>query len=313
MSKQVVCCAFRRNGTIRPLNDQEKRALTSDASGSSRLKTGPGVLSGRAEPESDGWFTPWRFCGVLGLLMLVCFPQVLAGLETFASRESGLFAYPVAFYHRGCFWRGEMPLWNPLNSCGIPFLAQWNTLTLYPPSLFYLLLPLPWSFDVFRLGHLFLGGVGMYFLANRWTGVRLGAAVAGVSFAFNGFTWCGLAYPHLIAALAWMPWLLLAVERAWQGGTRAVILAALVAAMQVLSGGAEVVLLTWLLLGVLWVAEFASGQVPRLKLAGTTLAVGILTAGLTAAQMLPFLALLAQSDRYPRPARAPWPICRPCP
>jgi hypothetical protein len=286
------------------LNDHQKDALTSDSSSTRHRKTNPGGVIGRPQPESDGWFTPWRFCAVLGFLMVVCFPQVLAGFESFASRESGLFAYPVAFYHRECFWRGEIPLWNPLNSCGIPFLAQWNTLTLYPPSLFYLLLPLPWSFDVFRLGHLFLGGVGMYFLANRWTRVRLGAAVAGVAFTFNGFTWCGLVYPHLIAALAWMPWLLLATERAWRGGTRAVILAALVAAMQVLSGGAEVVLLTWLLLAVLWMAEFASGQIPRLTLARTSLGIGVLTAGLTAVQMLPFLELLAHSDRISASTRA---------
>ena len=31
-------------------------------------------------------------------------------------------------------------------------------MTLYPLSLFYLLLPMPWSFGVFSLGHLLLGG-----------------------------------------------------------------------------------------------------------------------------------------------------------
>jgi hypothetical protein len=54
-----------------------------------------------------------------------------------------------------------------LNDCGLPFLAQWNTMTLYPLSLFYLLLPLSWSLGVFCLGHLFLGGMGMYFLSHR--------------------------------------------------------------------------------------------------------------------------------------------------
>ena len=56
---------------------------------------------------------------------------------------------------RESFWRGEMPLWNPYNNCGLPFLAQWNTLALYPGSLFYLLLPLSWALGVFCLLHLF--------------------------------------------------------------------------------------------------------------------------------------------------------------
>src|SRR5207253_8580621 len=64
----------------------------------------------------------------------------------------------LAFHHRESFWRGEVPLWNPLNDCGVPFLAQWNTIVLYPGSLFYLLLPLSWSLGVFCLAHLLVAG-----------------------------------------------------------------------------------------------------------------------------------------------------------
>src|SRR5229473_779115 len=100
----------------------------------------------------------------------------------------GFFGYPLAHYHRESFWRGEIPLWNPYNNCGLPFLAQWNTLVLYPGSLFYLLFPLSWSLGVFCLIHQFLAGLGMYFLCRRWTTSQLAATVAGVAFAFNGFT-----------------------------------------------------------------------------------------------------------------------------
>ena len=218
-------------------------------------------------------------------------------------------------------------MWNPLNSCGIPFLAQWNTLTLYPLSLFYLLFPLPWSFSIFCLGHLFLGGMGMYFLAHRWTGNRLAASTAGAVFAFNGLTWYGLMWPHIIAALSWMPWVMLTMERAWCRGKRAMILAALAGAMQMLSGGAEVIIQTWLLLGALWLAKAVVAgrgtQVPSLKstarsrkpqvpiswftgsddaqgwvpMAWRFALVVLLVAGLAAAQLLPFLDLLAHSQR----------------
>ncbi len=110
---------------------------------------------------TNDWFTPLRFAAVLALLLSVSFPLVISGLNAFTYLDSGLFAYPVAFYHRECFWRGELPLWNPLNNCGLPFLAQWNTLTLYPLSLVYLLLPMPWSFSMFCLSHLFFAGLGM--------------------------------------------------------------------------------------------------------------------------------------------------------
>ena len=88
-------------------------------------------------------------------MVFIPFRGVLLGAQTFAVRDFGLFSYPVAAYFRDSFWRGEWPLWNPLSCCGAPFLAQWNTLTLYPPSLIYLLLPLTWSLPFFCLAHLF--------------------------------------------------------------------------------------------------------------------------------------------------------------
>src|ERR1700689_3638646 len=96
------------------------------------------------EDREAAWFVPWRFALLLGLLIIGSFPQVMAGLQAFAYYDAGHFGYPAAFFTRESFWHGEVPLWNPYNSCGIPFLAQWNTMTLYPPALFYLLFPLPW-------------------------------------------------------------------------------------------------------------------------------------------------------------------------
>ena len=243
------------------------------------------------------WISASRFALVLGMVIAASFPGVLAGLHAFAYGDAGQFAYPVAFYHRECFRRGEIPFWNPLNSCGLPFMAQWNTMTLYPLSLFYVLLPVPWSFDVFCLGHLFLAGMGMYFLAHRWTGNCAAAALAGVAFAFNGLTWYGVMWPHLLAALGWMPWVMLAMERAWNEGGRFLILAALAAGLQLLSGGVEVILQTWLVAAVFWIAAFFQKQRPAWRTLLGGLVPGLLAAGLAMAQLLPFLDLLLHSQR----------------
>jgi hypothetical protein len=250
-----------------------------------------------AQTGVDDWFTPGKFAALLGLLIIACFPQVVFGLETFYFRDYEMFGYPLAFYHREAFWRGEIPLWNPYNDCGLPFLAQWNTLTLYPLSLFYLLLPLPWSLGVFCLGHMFLAGMGMYFLGHRWTGNRLAAAVAGAVFAFNGLTWHSLMWPNDIAALGWMPWVVLAMEGAWSKGGRALVWGALAGATQMLAGAPEVIALTWVMVGALWLMQFATGEVSRTKMILRAGLVVVLVAGLAAAQLLPFFELLAHSHR----------------
>jgi hypothetical protein len=254
----------------------------------------------------DDWLTPWRFAGLLALLIAACFPNVISGLESFYFRDYAVFGYPLAAYHKEMFWKGEPPLWNPYNNCGLPFLAQWNTLTLYPLSLFYLLLPMPWSLSLFCLGHLFLAGLGMYFLGYRWTGNRLAAAVAGIAFGYNGLTWHSLMWPNDIAALGWMPWVILTADRAWREGGRHIAVAALAGAMQMLSGAPEIILFTWFIAGTFWAAEWFTAKISVARLARRGLGVGMLVSGLAAAQLLPFIDLLAHSQRDSSYSDAQW-------
>ena len=100
---------------------------------------------------SNEWLKPSRFAIVLAVQIFALFPDSLLGGKSFVFREFGIFTYPNAFFQRESFWRGEFPLWNPLNNCGIPFLAQWNTICLYPPSLIYIFLPLTWGLTLFLL------------------------------------------------------------------------------------------------------------------------------------------------------------------
>ena len=238
-----------------------------------------------------------RFGILLALLILATFPQVLLGLETFVIRDYGFFAYPLAYFQRECFWHGELPFWNPYNNCGVPFLAQWNTMPLYPPSLIYLLLPLPWSLSFFCLLHLWFAGFGMFFLAQRWTVSSFAAAFAGVAFAFNGLTLNLLMWPSHIATLSWMPWVVLAVEPAWREGGRKIILAAFAGALQMLAGGPEIIFFTWILLLALWIQQLVKGEPPRMAMLWRFPLAGALVAALAAAQLLPFLDLVAHSQR----------------
>src|SRR5689334_14170267 len=195
--------------------------------------------------SQTGGITPAFFGFLLAGLIFAGFPAVILGRATFVARDFGLFSYPVAFLHRESFWRGALPLWNPLSCCGMPFLAQWNTLTLYPPSLIYLLLPLGWSLSLFCLLHLFWGGLGMYFLSRHWTGHATAAAIAGVMFAFGGLNVNFVMWPSHVATFSWFPWVLWLVPKGCQNGGRNLVWGALVATLQMLAGGPETILFTW--------------------------------------------------------------------
>jgi hypothetical protein len=262
----------------------------------------------KLESANDNWLSARRFAALLALLILAAYPQVVLGLQTFVYRDFGIFSYPLAGYFRESFWRGEIPLWNPLNNCGSPFLAQWNTQVLYPPALFYLLLPLSWSLGVLCLLHLFWGGLGMFLLARDWSRNSLAAAFAGIVFAFSGLMLNSLIWPAIVAALGWMPWVVRYTEQARREGGGKIVIAAFIGALQMLTGGTEVVLFTWILLGTLALRAFLTGKIPRIKIFLRIIAVVSLVGGLCTAQLLPFFELLESSRQQQNISAAMWPM-----
>ena len=194
-------------------------------------------------------------------------------------------------------------------------------MVLYPPSLVYLILPLGWSLGFFCLLHLWFAGLGMYVLAARWTQNRLGAALAGLGFSFSGLSIAFLMWPSHIATLSWMPWVLWITERAWRRGGVHIVWAGLMGAMQMLAGGPETILFTWLLTAAVVLlsvllspsagctdsndARATSSRVgattpessSRSQIVFRFCSVVLLVACLAAVQLLPSLDLIAHSQR----------------
>lgn len=149
------------------------------------------------------WLNGPTFTAMLALMVIAGYPDVVFGFSTFFFRDFLQFGYPIAYYHKLQIAAAHIPLWNPLNNCGLPFLAQWNTMTFYPGSIIYLLLPLPWSLNLFVLLHQIFAGLGMFFWPAtgpaapwlpRWPGPGTPSA-AWLNSACNGPTilpaWAG--------------------------------------------------------------------------------------------------------------------------
>lgn len=263
-------------------------------------------MNSNADDGLDRWLGPLAFGVFLALALVACFPQVMFGTESFYARDYGALAYPNIHFQRECFSQGELPMWNPYSNCGQPFLAQWGTMSLYPLSLIYLLLPLPWSLGFFCLAHVWLGGFGMYLLARHWTGTNAGGAVAGTAYVFGGVMLASFAWPNYLVTLGWMPIVVLLAERAWREGGRWLVGAALAATMQMLPGAPEVTLFTWLIVGVLMVCDAVRSPGTSFTFVRRVGTVVLLTAGLMAAQLIPFFELLKLSHREAGFAAGKW-------
>jgi len=74
-------------------------------------------------------------------------------------------------------------------------------------------------------------------------------------------------------------------------------MAAIAGAMQMLAGGPETIFLTWLIVSALWLQQFIKNDSPRIAMLWRFPLVIVLVVALSAAQLLPFLDLVAHAQR----------------
>ena len=209
--------------------------------------------------------------------------------------------YPTAvFLHRELSAR-RLPLWNPYQLAGQPYLALHVPAVLYPPNLLLLALlpPIP-ALAAHAVLHLFLAGLFTWLFAGRLglsAPARLAAAAA---FLLSRALAQGFYMTPFLSTPAWLPalfWAIhgLASEARWRW---ALALAAALA-LAFLGGHAQAFVYAVELAGVY--AAFALVAVAprgrRLRAAALAAAAGAVALGLVAPQLLPTLELTARAVR----------------
>ncbi|MBK8028563.1 MAG: YfhO family protein [Chloroflexi bacterium] len=124
-----------------------------------------------------------------------------------ASLRSGDFSgqfMTFAGYQYSRFAEGEVPLWNPYNNGGLPFIADTQAAVFYPPRLLTITLARlagGWTYQALELEmtfHVLAFTLLMYLFVRRVTGSVLGGFVAAIVAGYGGFL---SGYPPLQIAL----------------------------------------------------------------------------------------------------------------
>ncbi len=127
------------------------------------------------------------------------------------------------------WWRaGIVPLWNPYQFCGHPYLATGIYGVLYPLNFLHLFLPSEVALEATIVMHLAIGGILMFAFARVLGLARPAAIGAGVVFLWSGFfVGEALWFPSAVASGTWLPLGLLAIEKIVR--TRRVVWSAILA------------------------------------------------------------------------------------
>lgn len=138
---------------------------------------------------------------------------------------SGQF-YMFGAYQYDRMSAGEIPLWNPYNNGGLPFIADTQAAVFYPPRLLTIALcsltGTGWTYNALQMemtAHVLLYSLLMYALLRRLTlgtsGTFFGAFAGSVIAAYSGFM---SGYPPLQLALleaaSWLPLALVGITEA---------------------------------------------------------------------------------------------------
>jgi hypothetical protein len=227
------------------------------------------------------------------------FCPMLSGKIIFAGRDLAFYFLPSKYLWVEMAKAGQVPLWNPYNFSGIPLFAALHPGVLYPFHLLFLILPFGVAWNWMIIVHFALAGYSMCALANHLGADRGGSLLAGFTYMLSGYLYSNLTYLILLYAAAWAPLAVLFHSRFQKNGLgRDLVLTSIVLAIQFLSGGLEVLMMTVLILFVLTVFPLQekgeAGLTGRAKMLTLT---GILFLLLSGIQLAPFYELVLNSHR----------------
>jgi O-antigen/teichoic acid export membrane protein len=170
----------------------------------------------------------------------------------------------------------KLPLWNPYLFAGTPFFAAGQHSALYPMSVLFYVLPVPYAYGPFTVLQLWLAGVFMYIFARTLGINRFGATVAAVTYQLSAVMVIQVVFTMIIASMAWLPLLLALIEKVIRqqrmGGSGKtlpyVIGGAVALGCQILAGHVEFTIYTLLIMGVYtawrlggcWIGRFGIGR-----------------------------------------------------
>jgi hypothetical protein len=183
----------------------------------------------------------WITALLLVLIPLCYFYPAVRGEVVLMMGDSWSYSVPMRMLLGRFIAQGIPPLWNPYVFAGMPLLAAIQPGVFYPPNWLFAILSPGVAINVVVITTYHLALIGS-FLYARQLGFDVAAAlVTGLTFTFGGFMISHLEQVNYIAAVAWLPWLLLMVEKvyrstSWGETWRWVSLGAVVISLHVFAG-----------------------------------------------------------------------------
>lgn len=119
-------------------------------------------------------------------------------------------AYPWKYFIGECLQNNTLPLWNPYQHCGYPIHADPQSSAWYPIVWFF---GFVFGYDIYIISidfvlHIFLAGLGMFFLGRVLKLSKNTSLLMGISYMFCGFFVGNAQHFMWIISGTWLPYVI---------------------------------------------------------------------------------------------------------
>jgi hypothetical protein len=208
--------------------------------------------------------------------------------------------YPWRLLTHRAAQTGELPLWNPYQFSGTPFVGNGQSALFYPPNWLYIAIHPRLGLGLSAALHTLLGALFAFGLGRCLGLLRPAAMLAALAFVAGGFVITWMELPTLVNSLIWLPLAWCGIEVALRGRpVRGAVMLALALGMTLLAGHLQIAAYVWLFaLGYAAVALVARARRHSGGATGRWLVLAVVLGGLLSlAQVLPTLELGGRSTR----------------
>jgi len=210
--------------------------------------------------------------------------------------------YPIIHYGIESMKALRIPLWNPYQSLGVPFLGSALFGLFSPFSFLYYILPTHLAMGWSTVMNIALAGLFTFLFLRKSLGLGPAAAITGgLVFMFSGPLLMELTHPSLLGAMAFLPLMLFLTHKVFSTGEgRWAVLFALALASQMLTGAVQIIVHTAFMTGAyaltLFFLSWRDGEKKTRPLI-LLLIGGLAAVILSSPQWLPLLELSALTGR----------------
>ena len=134
-----------------------------------------------------------------------------------------------------------LPLWNPYNHCGSPFIASAQPQFFYPLSIIFLIFKdFSLSYKIFIIIHFFLSLIFMFFFLEKKNFSFASCLLGSIIWSFNGYMISRTEFLSVLSTVVWFPLVIYLFSLIENFDLKKIIFVSLALAVQFLAGHSQI-------------------------------------------------------------------------